>query len=88
MRPALNSEAFFETVFGLSRMGKCGPEGIPTGSLQLAVLLDTYGDVFRPLKIPTPIRYAMVKGLAPVTRILGYRATFPEFSQPWEVPET
>ncbi len=82
MRPALSIEVFFETVYGLSRTGRATSNGLPKSMLQMAVLLDAYGDEFLPLSIPTLVRHAMVRGVAPVARLLGYRPSYPEFSEP------
>jgi quercetin dioxygenase-like cupin family protein len=79
-RPALKTEIFFETVFGLARTGKSRADGLPKSMLQMAVLLDAYRDEIDPLRIPAPIRAIMVTAVAPVARRLGYRERYPEFS--------
>jgi quercetin dioxygenase-like cupin family protein len=79
-RPALKTEVFFETVFGLARTGKAREDGLPKSILQMAVLLDSYRDEINPLRIPAPVRTVMVNAVAPVARRLGYRERYPEFS--------
>ena len=43
LRPALDTETFFETFFGLGRDGKTNARGIP-GLLQIAVAFRGLGD--------------------------------------------
>ena len=45
-RPALNTEAFFETMYGLARDGKLGESGAPF-LLQTAIISSTY-EVYLP----------------------------------------
>jgi quercetin dioxygenase-like cupin family protein len=79
-RPALKTELFVETVFGLARAGKTRADGLPKSLFQMAVLLDSYRDEIRPLRIPAPVRAVMVNAVAPIARRLGFRERYPEFS--------
>ena len=81
-RPALRTEDFLETVFGLGRAGKGRPDGRPKSRLQMAVLLAAYRDEFYPVEIPSLVRQVMVVVVAPLARWLGYRPRYPEFSGP------
>ena len=77
VRPALKLETFFETVFGLARDGKLTRWGAPN-LLQGAVLAREH-DFFlaRP---PILLQRALIAVLAPVARLLGYRARYPQYS--------
>jgi quercetin dioxygenase-like cupin family protein len=78
-RPALRTEAFFRTYFGLARDGKLDERGMPA-LLQLAVLVPAYADVIRPTHPPWPVLRALTLVLAPIARVRGYRATYPQYS--------
>ena len=78
-RPALDTETFFETAFGLARDGKTGPNGIPR-PLQLAVLLAAHPGEFCPAAVPIPVLKLFVAVFAPIGRMLGYRARYPQYS--------
>ena len=74
-RPALQTQQFFETIWGLGQDGKLGPKGSPN-LLQAAVLMRTYADVFRPASPPPAIQGVLFGVLAPVGRWLGYPAYY------------
>jgi hypothetical protein len=80
LRPALETKLFFETFFGLGRDGKTNRKGIP-GLLQIAVAYDELGEscpqVVRP---PAPLQRLVLTPLAPLARLLGRRAVYPEYS--------
>jgi quercetin dioxygenase-like cupin family protein len=71
-RPALRTEAFFETVFGLALQGKTDEKGVPN-LLQAAVIAEEYADVFRLASPPWPVQKLLLAVLAPLGRLLGYR---------------
>src|ERR1700712_1867505 len=77
LRPALETELFFETFFGLGRDGKTNRKGIP-GLLQIAVAYAELGDscprVARP---PVPVQRLVLAPLAPLAKLLGRRAVYP-----------
>lgn len=80
-RPALDTETFFETFFGLARDGKVGRNGLPN-PLQMMVLARAYR---REMALPRPQQtllgpIAML--LAPLGRALGYRGRYDEYSGP------
>lgn len=80
-RPALDTETFFETFFGLARDGKVGRNGLPN-PLQMMVLARTYRR-----EMALPARQQAVLGpiallLAPIARALGYRGRYEEYSGP------
>jgi quercetin dioxygenase-like cupin family protein len=80
-RPALRTEVLFETLFGLGRDGKTDEGGSP-GLLQGAVILESYEDEYRLARPSLPVQKAFVFVLAPIGRLLGYRATYPRYSEP------
>lgn len=80
LRPALNTEIFFETLYGLARDGKTDENGVPN-LLQQAVTLNgiNKGEIYlaRP---PIPVQKASLAVLAPVGRMLGYKDHYPKYS--------
>jgi hypothetical protein len=80
IRPALRTENFFETFFGLGRDGKTNRKGLPN-LLQLAVLAREYEDEMRLAKPPFAIQRMLFAPLAIVGRIFGYRSRYPRHSQ-------
>ncbi len=72
-RPALRIDGFFETLFRLAREGKLDAEGKPSNFLQTAVLVQSYWDEIRVTQPPV-IFQRMLTLLAPIARLLGYRA--------------
>jgi quercetin dioxygenase-like cupin family protein len=80
LRPALNSEIFFETLYGLARDGKTDENGVPD-ILQQAVTLNgvNKGEIYlaRP---PVPLQKVFLAALAPVGRLLGDRDHYPKYS--------
>ena len=80
-RPALNTETFFETFFGLAADGKVGRGGMPN-PLQTAVLARAYR---HEMALPPPAQWVLgplTVLLAPVGRALGYRARYEKYSGP------
>lgn len=80
--PALDTETFFETFFGLAANGKVNAKGMPN-PLQMSVLARAYR---REMQLPPPqgwILGAVALGLSPIGRLLGYRARYERYSGPW-----
>jgi quercetin dioxygenase-like cupin family protein len=75
--PALKTEAFFETLWGLARAGKTDEKGVPN-LLQVAVLFREYAGEFRLARPPWPVQRTLFALLAPLGGLLGYRARYPE----------
>ena len=80
-RPALDTETFFETFFGLARDGKVNRKGLPN-PLQMMVLARDYQSE---MQLPPPAQtilgpIAML--LAPIGRALGYRGRYERYSGP------
>ena len=75
-RPALRTEVFFEALYGLAREGKTDERGTPN-LLQAAVIAHAYSDEFRLARPPWPVQRILFALLAPLGRLLGYRASYP-----------
>jgi quercetin dioxygenase-like cupin family protein len=75
VRPAARFEELSRTVFGLVREGKTNAQGIPN-PLQAAVLAQEFGDVIEFASPPRWIQRILYGILAPLGRLLGYRATY------------
>jgi quercetin dioxygenase-like cupin family protein len=88
--PALKMESGFETAWGLARDGKATKAGLPKNPLQLVVFAEEHKDeVFltRPPIAVQKVLFAVLGLLAPVGRLLGYRASYPEYGAPEEPAE-
>jgi quercetin dioxygenase-like cupin family protein len=70
--PALDSAAFFETLFALSAAGEVDAKGMPK-PLALALLVPEFGEEIRPVGLPWPVLRALAAVLAPVARARGHR---------------
>src|ERR671918_2553247 len=70
--PALNTEEFFKSYFGLVAAGKSNAKGMIINPLRLAVLMEEFSDFIVPTK---PARWIQrtVMARAPIARRLGYR---------------
>lgn len=80
-RPALRMETLFETLFGLGRDGQTDEKGSPK-LLQGAVMLKEYEDEYRLAQPPLAVQKVLLAVLAPLGRLLGYRAWYPRYSDP------
>ncbi len=80
LRPALNTEIFFETVYGLARDGKTDENGVPN-LLQQAVTLNgvNKGEIYLAWP-PIRVQKAFLATLAPVGRLFGYKDHYPKYS--------
>ena len=80
LRPALDTETFFESFFGLARDGKTNAKGIP-GLLQIAVAFRDLGDSCPQLVKPPPwVQRGVFTVLAPIGRLVGRQAVYPTYS--------
>ena len=75
-RPALKTESFFETVWGLAKDGKVNDKGVPS-LLRVALIAREYEDEFRLASPPWAVQRLLFGSLAPIGRLLGYRAEYP-----------
>jgi len=62
-RPALKTEAFFETIWGLAKDGKVNDKGVPT-LLRVALIAREYEDVFRLASPPWAVQRLLFGSLA------------------------
>jgi quercetin dioxygenase-like cupin family protein len=79
--PALKMESGFETAWALARDGKATKAGLPKNPLQLVVFANEHKDEVFLTRPPIPVQralFAVLGLLAPVGRLLGYRATYPQ----------
>jgi quercetin dioxygenase-like cupin family protein len=80
LRPALNSETFFETAYGLASDGKTDENGA-YNLLQQAVTLTgiNKGEIYL-ASPPVAVQKALLAALAPMGRLLGYKDHYPRYS--------
>lgn len=71
--PALNTEEFFETYFGLVAAGKTNAKGMVGNPVHGAVLLQHFSDFIVPTSPPYWVQRLAIAVLAPIGRRLGYR---------------
>jgi quercetin dioxygenase-like cupin family protein len=84
-RPALTTETFFETFFGLAADGKVNARGLPN-PLQMMVLARSY---HREMQLPRQqqrILGPIAMLLAPIGRAIGYRGRYDRYSGPSTTP--
>jgi hypothetical protein len=74
-RPALDNEAFFETLFALARLGKTDARG-GVNLLQLAVIGSEIRSQTFGAGIPIALQRLSLRVLAGLGRRLGYRARY------------
>jgi quercetin dioxygenase-like cupin family protein len=72
-RPALDTAAFFETLFALAAADRLDAKGMPK-PLQLAVMVPEFSREIRPTSPPWPVLRALTAALGPVARMRGYDA--------------
>jgi mannose-6-phosphate isomerase-like protein (cupin superfamily) len=82
-RPALKTEAFFETLWGLAKDGKVNDEGVPN-LLWVALIAREYEEEYCLVDSPRAVQRVLFGALAPVGRLLGYPARYP---YPYGSPE-
>ena len=71
--PARRRREFFARLYDLAREGRTDAAGVPN-LLQLAVLEAAYPDEIRLARPPVPVQRVLFAVLAPIARLLGYRA--------------
>ena len=69
-----------ETLFGLARLGHTGANGMPN-PLQLALFAQEFSDAIVFRSPPLFVQRAVFGALAPIARMGGYRATYPQLSR-------
>ena len=76
LRPAGRFASFITSLFALAQTDQTNEEGMPS-MLQLAVMMQEYGDTIYPSQPPRPIQKILFTVLAPIGRLFGYRASPP-----------
>ena len=79
LEPALRTEMFFETFFGLATDGRTNSKGLPN-LLSMAVLLREYDAEVRLARPPAVVQRALFAPLALVGRTVGYRGWYPRYT--------
>ncbi len=74
-KPALNIADFFDVFFALSRDNKLNSKGIPN-YLRASIIILKYRNEIRVTKLPWIIQYIIFKLLAPIGKLIGYRADY------------
>jgi quercetin dioxygenase-like cupin family protein len=77
-RPAARTGEVISTLFGLAHEGALTPQGQPK-LWQAMVIGSEYADDTVFTSPPPNIAIPIAKALAPISRLLGYRATYPRF---------
>jgi len=80
-RPALDTETFFETFFGLAADGKVGKNGLPNPLHMLLLAHEFRHEV----QAPAPAKWVigpLAMLAAPLARALGYRGRYDKYSGP------
>jgi quercetin dioxygenase-like cupin family protein len=72
-RPALRTQQFFETYFGLAERGELDDKGMPS-PLRLAVLGPAFANEIRVTKPPWALQRVAYGLLGPIARLRGYSA--------------
>lgn len=78
VRPAMDTEYLLETATGLANDGKTNKDGVPS-LFQTALLVNKFQNVFRIANPPFWIQRVLFFFLAPLAKILGYRATYHQY---------
>jgi quercetin dioxygenase-like cupin family protein len=76
-RPALRTETALETLAGLARDGLTTASGVPRNPFRLALLLRDFADEFYFVRPPLRLQRVVLRPLAALGRLLGYRAQYP-----------
>jgi len=79
LRAAMNTEVYFETVFGLARDGKVGKNGVPN-LLHAAVIVRDLGEKGGVPGPPMFLQQAGISVLAAIGRLFGYKARYDTYS--------
>ena len=79
VHPALKTQDFFATMWGLIADGKTNANGLPN-LLQLAVILQAYRNEFRASSPPYSVQRVLFALLAPIGWLRGYRPRYARYS--------
>lgn len=76
MRPGTRMEQMITTLFSLAQEGKVNSKGVPN-PLQMAVIAQEFADVVVFLNPPPAVQRVVFAILAPLGRMMGYKAIYP-----------
>jgi quercetin dioxygenase-like cupin family protein len=79
IRPAMKSQEFFATMWGLAVDGETTVSGLPD-FLQLMVIIQAYRDEFRAVKPPLIVQRILTAIFAPIGRWRCYQARYDKYS--------
>jgi quercetin dioxygenase-like cupin family protein len=78
VKPALDTEDFFETLYGLANDGKTNEEGRPA-FLQTIITARKFANVFRLSRPPYFIQQTLFSILSPVAHLFGFRPVYKKY---------
>lgn len=78
IKPAARFEQMVTTLFGLAQDGKTNSKGVPN-MLQLAVISREFADTVQFTNPPIAIQKVLFGILAPIGRLFGYKAFYPQY---------
>jgi len=78
VKPALDSECFFETIYGLADDGKANKKGIPS-LLQMSLTANRFSSVFRLSKPGLMIQKIVFGILTPIALLRGNKAVYKKY---------
>lgn len=79
VRPALRTEHFMYVTYGVASDHRATPSGMPLNPLLLAPILAEFDDLLYLAHLPIRIQRLGVRLLAPIGRLGGYGADYPEY---------
>ena len=85
VRPALKTQEFYETLWGLAADGKTNQDGVPH-LLQAAVMMQAYADEFVLSSPPPGVQRPLFALLGWLGRMRGYQGRYETYSGPSELP--
>lgn len=78
VRPAMDTEYFFETAMGLANDGKVNAKGMPP-ILQTVLMANRFSDVFRLTKPGPVVQKIVFTLLTPFAYLAGYKPTYSKY---------
>jgi quercetin dioxygenase-like cupin family protein len=78
IKPAARFEQMATTLFGLAQEGKTNSQGMPN-MLQMALIGKEFEDTVQFTNPPIAVQKVLFGILAPIARLLGYQAIYPQY---------
>ena len=79
VRPGLSTEEFMYVTYGMGADYAATPSGMPLNLLRLAPVLREYDDLLYLAHVPVWLQQLGIRLLAPLGRLFGYGAEYPEY---------